>query len=100
MPLKLQIMPHKPAKKPKLAAAERHKRFLELAKTVGASDDPKAFDKAFKKVVQPKKSTGPHYLKSALEILCFGKFPLLCGINSTVIELVEVEAPSVSCRTV
>jgi hypothetical protein len=47
-------MPSKPARKPKLTDAERHKRFLETAKTVGASDDPKAFDKAFKKVVQPK----------------------------------------------
>ena len=47
-------MPSKPARKPKLTDAERHKRFLETAKTVGASDDPKAFDKAFKKVVTPK----------------------------------------------
>jgi hypothetical protein len=36
--------------------AERHKRFVEMARQVGASDDPKAFDKAFDKVVaKPKK---------------------------------------------
>jgi hypothetical protein len=41
--------------KPKpLTDAERHKRFLEMARQVGASDDPKAFDKAFKKVVPVK----------------------------------------------
>lgn len=33
-----------------LTDAERHKRFLDMAREVGASDDAKAFDKAFKKV--------------------------------------------------
>jgi hypothetical protein len=47
-------MSTKAAKKPKLTDAERHKRFVEMAKQVGASDDPKAFDKAFKKVTAPK----------------------------------------------
>ena len=44
-------------RKPKLTDAERHKRFVEMARQVGASDDPKAFDKAFKKVTaqKPKK---------------------------------------------
>ena len=42
--------------KPKLTDADRHKRFVDMAREVGASDDPKAFDKAFKKVVgKPKK---------------------------------------------
>ena len=40
--------------KPKLTDTERHKRFVEMARQVGASDDPKAFDKAFKKVTTPK----------------------------------------------
>lgn len=50
-------MAAKSAKKPKLTDAERHKRFVEMARQVGASDDPKAFDKAFKKVAasKPKK---------------------------------------------
>jgi len=53
-------MPRKsPAKKkPKLTDAERHKRFLEAAKKAEASDDPKAFERAFKKIVPPKQSSG------------------------------------------
>jgi hypothetical protein len=42
-------------KKPKLTDAERHKRFLDTAREVEASDDPKDFDKAFDKVVSPRK---------------------------------------------
>lgn len=38
--------------KPKLADAERHKRFVEMAHEVGASESPKAFNKAFKRVVR------------------------------------------------
>lgn len=38
------------AKKPKLTDAERHARFVEMAHKVEASDDPKDFEKAFKKV--------------------------------------------------
>jgi hypothetical protein len=48
-------MPRKPAKKPKLTDAERFKRFRDTAREVEASDDPKDFDKAFDKVVTPKK---------------------------------------------
>jgi hypothetical protein len=33
-----------------------YKRFLETAKKVEADDRPEAFDRAFKKVVAPKKS--------------------------------------------
>ena len=41
--------------KPKLTDAERHKRFVEMAKEVGASEKPADFDKAFKKVsIRPK----------------------------------------------
>jgi hypothetical protein len=45
----------KPQSRPKLTDAERHKRFVEMAHEVGASDDPKDFEKAFKKVVSTKK---------------------------------------------
>lgn len=49
-------MPRKSAAKPKLTDAERHKRFVEMAKQVGASDNSKDFEKAFKKVTSlPKK---------------------------------------------
>ncbi len=39
---------------PKLTEAERHKRFVEMAREVGASDNPKDFEAAFKKVARPK----------------------------------------------
>lgn len=45
-----------PEKKTKLTDAQRHKRFVEMAREVGASDSPKAFDKAFRKVVTPSKT--------------------------------------------
>jgi hypothetical protein len=48
-------MSTKSAKKPKPTDAERHKRFVEMARQVGASDNPKAFDEAFKKVTAAKK---------------------------------------------
>jgi len=44
-----------PKRLPKLTDAERHKRFLETAREVEASEDPKDFDLAFDKVVSPKK---------------------------------------------
>jgi len=46
----------KAEKKSKLTDAERHKRFLDMARQVGASDDPKDFDRAFKKVAGRKKA--------------------------------------------
>jgi hypothetical protein len=49
-------MTRKSASKAKLTDAERHKRFLETAREVGASDDPKEFDKAFKKVTERKEA--------------------------------------------
>lgn len=47
-------MARKPAAnpKPKLTDAERHKRFVEMAREVGASESSKAFDKAFKRVTR------------------------------------------------
>lgn len=46
---------------PKLTDAERHKRFVAMAKEVGASDDPKDFEKAFAKVIRaaPPKNESP-----------------------------------------
>lgn len=53
------MMTHKPRKerKPKLTDAERHKRFLDMAREVEAPDDAEAFDRAFDKVTtkQPKR---------------------------------------------
>jgi hypothetical protein len=43
-------------RKPKLTDAERHKRFVDMAHEVEASEDPKDFDKAFKEVAGPKKT--------------------------------------------
>lgn len=51
----LSIMARKPKRKSKLTDAERHKRFVEMARQVGASDDPRDFDKAFKKVASSKR---------------------------------------------
>jgi hypothetical protein len=42
-------------KKRPLTDAERHKRFVDMAREVDASDKPKDFDKAFKAVAgKPK----------------------------------------------
>ena len=41
--------------KPKLTDQERYERFLDVAQKVEASDDPKDFDEAFRKVVRPEK---------------------------------------------
>lgn len=37
--------------KPKPTDNERHARFIETARVVGASDDPKDFEKAFERLV-------------------------------------------------
>lgn len=47
-------MTRKSATKPKLTDADRHKRFVEMAKEIGASDDQNEFEKAFKKVAKRK----------------------------------------------
>ena len=56
---KKRDMRHKPpAKKiPRLTRLARQKRFVEMAKEVGPSDDPKDFDKAFKKVTSSRPSS-------------------------------------------
>lgn len=40
-------------RKAKLKDTERHKRFVEMAKEVGASEKPEDFEKAFKQVARP-----------------------------------------------
>lgn len=51
-------MPRKP--QPKLTDAERHKRFVDMAKEVEASEDPKDFEKAFEKVTHPSSDSSKH----------------------------------------
>lgn len=41
--------------KPKLTDAERHKRFVETAKEIGASESAEEFDKAFQLIARPAK---------------------------------------------
>ncbi len=54
-------MPRKQAPKPdKDRDPEEYKRFLETAKEVEADEDPKAFDRAFKKIVAPKRLPKDH----------------------------------------
>ena len=43
-------------KKPKLTDAERHRRFVDMAKEVGASEKPADFDRAFKAVTGKQKA--------------------------------------------
>jgi hypothetical protein len=43
------------ASKSPLTDAKSKKCFIEIARQVGVSDDPKAFDKAFKKVTSVKR---------------------------------------------
>jgi hypothetical protein len=52
----LAVFARKPKAKPrpKLTDAERHKRFVEMAREVQASEDAKDFEKAFDKVVPVK----------------------------------------------
>jgi len=44
----------------KLTEAERHKRFIDMAREVGASDDPKDFNEAFDKVIHPSDQSEGH----------------------------------------
>jgi hypothetical protein len=48
-------MAPKPKLRPKLTDAERHKRFVEMAREVEASEDPGDFERAFEDVTTPKK---------------------------------------------
>lgn len=48
--------PNRPKKKTALTDSERHGRFVEMAKEVGASDKPQDFDKAFQAVTEKGKA--------------------------------------------
>lgn len=52
--LMVRFMSRKPQSKTKLTDAERHKRFVAMAREVEASESAKAFDKAFAKVTAPR----------------------------------------------
>ena len=54
-----QMVARQNPKRKKLTDAERHERFVETARAVQASDDPKDFDRAFKKVVRAPTKTRP-----------------------------------------
>lgn len=45
-----------PKPKSGLSDTDRHKRFVDMAKEVGASDRPVDFDKAFQAVTKPKRN--------------------------------------------
>jgi hypothetical protein len=47
----------KPKPQPKLTDKERQARFKDMAKEVGASEDPRAFERAFEKVVAKKSAS-------------------------------------------
>lgn len=47
----------KKAKKPKLTDAERHTRFVAMAREVEADERPAAFDRAFKAIVKAAPAT-------------------------------------------
>jgi hypothetical protein len=71
LPLGFQVkvfMPRKSPTKPKLTDAERHKRFLDMAREVGASGDQKDFEKVFKTVVLSPRSPSVRYPGSRSEI--------------------------------
>jgi hypothetical protein len=44
------------SKSRKLSDAERHERFIAMAKEVEASEDPKDFDRAFQKITSKQPS--------------------------------------------
>ena len=46
----------KTPRKPKLTDAERHERFVAMAKEVGADEEAPGFDKALRKVASTKPS--------------------------------------------
>ena len=52
-------MTQKPPAKAKLTDEERHKRFVELAREVEASEDEKDLDKALERVTNPSPPSDP-----------------------------------------
>ena len=56
-------MARKVEKKQKSTDSEQHRRFVEMAREVEASDDPKDFDRAFKTIARLKTTSGKHPTK-------------------------------------
>jgi len=52
-------MPSKPPPRPKQDDPRQSARFVETAKAIEASEDPKDFDKAFKKISSARISRAP-----------------------------------------
>jgi hypothetical protein len=52
-------VPQKRQPKPRLTDPERHARFLDMAAKVEASNDPKDFDRAFRKVTAANPKAAP-----------------------------------------
>jgi hypothetical protein len=52
-------MPHKSPANPKLTEAERHKRFVAMAREVAAPDKVEDFERAFNTVARPKAEAQP-----------------------------------------
>jgi hypothetical protein len=57
-PMKKKSAPK--SKRPKLTDADRHARFIETARKIGASEEVADFDRAFKKVASQKIPAKPH----------------------------------------
>jgi hypothetical protein len=57
-------MTDKPKPSPKFTDAERHARFLAMAKEVDASDDPADFERAFSTVAHSKNPEIPSRSKT------------------------------------
>jgi len=49
-------MARKPQSKTELSDAERHRRFVDMAKEVNASEQPSDFERAFERVTRSKGS--------------------------------------------
>jgi chorismate mutase len=47
------VVQKKQESKPKLTDAERHERFVAMAKEVGADNDPASFERVFQRIVRP-----------------------------------------------
>ena len=72
----LQSMARKATSKSKLTDAERHKRFVEMALEVEASDEPDAFDKAF-----DRQAKGHNFSTACKKVLIGSNVGLFNGIK-------------------
>ena len=56
--------PKSTPKTPKLTDAERHARFVDMAREVGVDESPEAFDRAFEKVIRTPATPAQHPSKA------------------------------------